>query len=255
MRVRGALAGTVAALLAPAVATAEPVNVYALRHPKREHCRRHYLPWTTVHHHNVTVRCVHLPPPYAGPWDAAHEPATISNVGVTASRVIHGPPGDTLVGDFVISLARSVWCPHGQFAPITVTFSTPSGWSSSSLESEASCGDASWNEGRRHHLDINSGERNTPPIVGTDPEPSELARLPFFYEVSGVAGVIAKAPMSAFVVHEKEELVETHIHDISRCEREGRDIYAEHGERYCRNFLTLEGEGTNAYAPGGWPSA
>jgi hypothetical protein len=71
------------ALLVPGSASGDPFTEYALKHPKHERCRAHYLRWPEQRHHRPTVRCIYQPPPYSGPWDAAQEPTLISNAGVS----------------------------------------------------------------------------------------------------------------------------------------------------------------------------
>jgi hypothetical protein len=74
--------------------------------------------------------------------------------------------------------------------------------------------------------------------------------------VSGPSGVIARGAMRVIEGREGGGLTEIKIHNITQCEREHRDIYSEHGELYCRDFVTVESEGSGTYSfsPGGWPS-
>jgi hypothetical protein len=64
-------------------ASGYPVTEYALKRPRHERCRAHYLRWPERLRHGSTVRCIYQPAPYNGPWDAAHEPTLISNAGVS----------------------------------------------------------------------------------------------------------------------------------------------------------------------------
>jgi hypothetical protein len=77
----------------------------------------HQLPW--LERGGRRLLCVQQPPPYKGPWDAAHEPRPVANAGVKV--------GEIATGDLEVKLARSVWCRAGKLQPITVSVSEPAG--------------------------------------------------------------------------------------------------------------------------------
>jgi len=127
--------------------------------------------------------------------------------GVTVRTKTSPSPSSLTVG-----ISHRVWCSHGRIAPVTVTFSDPSGSMSVSLEPFASCRAALWGESRQSGRQLDFGiedvKEGISPQVGFRVEvnePEELvagenvaaAKVPFFYAVSGPSGIIAQSAMTA----------------------------------------------------------
>jgi hypothetical protein len=235
---------------------AGPVSQYVLKHPKHQRCRAHYLR-NVERVHPLKVQCVYQPPPFAGPWIAADEPPTIGNPGVTTKVA---PTGSESTPTFFVTLSRAVWCPSGHFRPITVTISDPTGAAAITTERTETCQFPLWGFVRQSsHTDFsfsgaesNSGQSN----LSVEFTLFTVAKVvPLFYEVSGPQGVIAQGAMLATEHHEHEQLTERRIRDLTQCEREHRDIYSGPEGLYCKNYVTIEGEGTFGYSKGSWPPA
>jgi hypothetical protein len=144
----------------------------------------------------------------------------------------------------------------GHFEPVTVTFSDPSGWAYVVLRDGCRWDD--WSSvvksSKRLDFSIHTEESGSPRHAVTVEYELEdpLAADRLVYAVSSSFGVIARAPM--MVADNQEEKVMTDkIHDISQCEREGRDIYSENGELYCKDIFSIAGETTYGFEEGGWP--
>jgi len=79
-------------------------------------------------------------------------------------------------------------------------------------------------------------------------------RLPILLEVSGPSGLIAQ---EAFTIVEHYAAPEGggsyKVHDITECERQHLDIYAENGEVFCnKHFEVSPGALTWSIEMGGW---
>jgi hypothetical protein len=196
---------------------------------------------------------------FSGPWDSAHEPPTINSAGVTVES------GRTRSG-FRLGIAPSVYCSAGENVAITVTFSDPSGSAFISPEPlvypDVPCAFVSWTgTGCPESLDFClAGSGGTPGDENASAEfglsQVESKTTPFFYEVSGPSGVIAQAAVTAISYTDTgppDIVTDIKSHDITECEREHLDIYAENGEVFCKKALTLTG-GEYASFVGGWPA-
>ncbi len=86
----------------------------------------------------------------------------------------------------------------------------------------------------------------TDSLVGT-----EAKTIPILYEVAGPSGLLAQGAITA-TRHATREGTFVKDHDLTECEREHRDIRAEHGELFCEKFTSSEG-GTYSFSDG-WPA-
>jgi hypothetical protein len=211
---------------------------------------------------------------YGGPWEAGHEPPTITSAGVTAK-----PVGDT----FHLSISFAVLAPSTyRVLPVTVSFSDPSGVESVSisppgdepcpqsqtlkeLEQNGECHLAEWTQPAHNpqvDFTITAGGGELPDEglmdvgdsfwlgaaeVQFTPGVMALPQAePFFYQIVGPAGVIAQGAMT--VTQKAAETV--HSHDLSPCIDSGHGLHSENGELYCEQTLG----GGDSFGEGGWPS-
>ncbi|HEY3830527.1 MAG TPA: hypothetical protein VGL57_15135 [Solirubrobacteraceae bacterium] len=207
-------------------------------------------------------------------WDSAHEPAVLANPAISAQEYGYS---------FRVSVSFAALTPAVQHAvPVTVTFSDPSGASSTSVspsanepclshvtvedheKGEGSCSLASWT------APVSSGtpdfavstfaadslrsfgsglaERSAVDLMHVELAfaPSTVyVERPFLYEVSDPEGVIARGALTA--TQYPAETVRGHV--LSPCLNSGHGLRSEGGELSCEQTLG----GVTSYQAG-WPA-
>jgi hypothetical protein len=177
---------------------------------------------------------------FYGPWNSTHVPRTITAAGVSAQA--------SSAETYEVKVGPAVSCPHVA-VPITVTFSDPSGVSSVSLSEPCA---ARWAEqpagaGLDFSVHALSG---VPGVVEPSVSFISAQSTPFVYEVSGPAGVIARAALMARVVPPRVIDKHSNAREYTNICVDGKhELHSASGDPYC------EVGGSTEYSPGGWPAA
>jgi hypothetical protein len=204
----------------------------------------------------LVMLAVALPAAMAGPaqattFDSTHEPAPLSNPGVTTPTSSLGWPEP-----FEVALAIGLTCPAGQPGAYTVTFADPTG-STSILLLDPCAGiwqNVTVEPGKldffttstNGYAGIPGAVAGKSPSVGFTP----VGATPFMYQVTGPSGIIAQGAMTATFTP-PEEIDQNREIDrfINICIDGNHELRSKNGgDLYC------EVGGHINYAAGGWPT-
>jgi hypothetical protein len=198
---------------------------------------------------------------FSGPWDAGHEPPTITNPGVAVTTSSEG---------VVLSLSPSLWCPDRQhLVSLTVIVSEPGGSESTTAVSKTAECEAflgwEWQDGMTDlNVDVSGVPGSLSRLFGDSNAkvtfkyliPGEgPASKPLFYQLIGPSGVMAQGAWTEMDQPAGSEGTEHKNHNITECQRKHLDIISgPGGEQYCVEHGSYEKYNTT-FAQGGWPAA